>query len=324
MKRPLAIADSDIILKANNAFHLDFKRIEFIPIGEASWLYKATTAAGEQYVVKIQHDVKAAPAEVLAQLAEAHYKWAPESILTSDSMLWAKDGEDFYSVQRYIHSDVLYAAEAEPDEEFLHELGSALRDLHTSQFDKTKLPQVTTENFQPTVYDSAKDLVAQLNVYSERDAHILQVKHLFEKRQRDITQLFENVVRYGSELRDSHAEFVLVHGDAHFGNILKPQDDHLYLIDWDHPKFSLAEMDFMYYTDEQIHAMSEAYGKDLLSNRTAIQYYRNFLLVRAIDFFLGRLFDEKYTNDDGFIDLIVAIFDNKSPFLYLERALAEH
>jgi thiamine kinase-like enzyme len=321
MKTRVDIPEGTIIQQVNSSFHLDVTKLTFIPIGEASWLYEATTSNDEHYVIKIQHQVDAAPAEVLAQLAETRYKWVPESLMTDDSMLWVKYGDYFFSVQQYIDSENLHHAASEPDDEYLHELGTALKELHNNLFDKTKLPTVSVEDFKPKVFDTAKALIARLDSDETDEMNVIKVKQIFAKRRQNIDKLFENMLAFGNELRNTEFDLKIVHGDMHFGNILKPDNDHLYLIDWDHTMFSLPEMDLMYFTDSQIAEIGKTYGTDLLGNRTAIQYYRNFLLVRAINFFLDRLFDSKHTNKDEIAKSIIEIFD-MSP--YFQRALLEY
>ena len=318
MRKPLELPPGEIIRMANSHFGRNFITLEFIPVGEASWLYRADEADGSQFVIKIQHEVSAAPAEVLAQLAEASYAWVPQSYFSHDSLLWAKEGDFYLSVQQYIHVDDLHHAASEPDVEFLHELGRALSSLHRQTIDISKLPNVRSEDFQPAVFASARQLISKLDEMSTTELAITRVQRVFNTQRQNIDQLFANMVEYGNILKEKSNENRLVHGDAHFGNILKPQNDHIYLIDWDHTMFALPEMDLMYYTDEQIRTISETYGRDLLENKDAIQYYRSFLLVRAIDFFLSRLFDARHTDDESIPKSIEEIF-SMSP--YLERAL---
>lgn len=318
MRKPLELPDTEIIRIANSRFGRSFVSLEFIPLGEASWLYRAAETDGARFVIKIQHDVDAAPAEVLAQLAEATYSWVPQSYFTKDSLLWAKEGDLYFSVQQYIPVDSLHHAASEPDTDFLHELGRALVELHHRIPDISKLPHVRTEDFYPSVFNSAKQLINQLDSMASAESNITRVQQVFKTQRENIDRLFANMVKYGAVLEKNSPKNVLVHGDTHFGNILKPQDDHIYLIDWDHAMFAQPEMDLMYYTDEQIKIIGETYGRDLLENEEAVQYYRNFLLVRAIDFFLERLFDPRHASDESIPESMEEIF-NMSP--YFKRAL---
>lgn len=318
MRKPLELPATEIIRIANSHFGRSFVALEFIPLGEASWLYRAEESDGAQFAIKIQHNVDAAPAEVLAQLAEAAYPWVPRSYFTKDSLLWAREDDLYFSVQQYIFVDSLHHAASEPDTDFLHELGLALTELHSQTPDLSRLPHVRAEDFHPPVFNSAKQLISRLDGIVSTESNIVRAQQVFKTQRKDIDQLFVNMVEYGATLQRSSLRSGLVHGDTHFGNILKPQDDHIYLIDWDHAMFARPEMDLMYYTDEQIKTISETYGRNLLENREAVQYYRNFLLVRAMDFFLARLFDPRHASDESIPKSIEEIF-TKSP--YLERAL---
>lgn len=317
MKTPLALPDAYIINAVNDAFELTVSHIAFIPAGEASWLYKAATATNEKYVIKIQKEVEAAPSEVIAQLTEHHYEWIPESFLTTDSLLWATAHGYYFSVQRFVASEVHFEADSEPGEVYLEQIGTALAALHAQQLDRTKLPHVSTEPFTLDGVATAKQLLADILASTSDNEHMKRSQEVLARHQTSIEQFFTTMTAHSDTLRSSARELVVVHGDMHFGNILAPKDDHIYLIDWDNTKFSLPEKDIMFYSDEQIKAVSRGYGRDLLQDRVAVQYFRNYLVVRALIFFLQKLTAGEKV--DAFAaDKIVEIFD-MGPFM--QRAL---
>jgi thiamine kinase-like enzyme len=316
MKKVLDISDNELTLAISSAFNLDLVSFEFIPIGEASWLYKAASDNNELFIVKIQKKVDSAPSEIIAQLTENEFEWIPRSYLTNEQLLWAKIGDYYFSVQEYIDTDELHHAASSPTNDFLIELGKGLASLHQQELDRSKLPHVSRETFKPNEFTKAQELIKTLQ--QTNNDSLDEVKQVFNLRKNEINQLFANTMSYGDMLKNTLNQLCVVHGDMHFGNILKPLNDHLYLIDWDHSTYSLPEMDLMYFTDEQIIKISKGYGKDLLENRIAIQYFRNYLLVRALEFYLSKLLNTNLIDKD-IADSLIGIYD-MSP--YFERALA--
>lgn len=317
MKTPLDLPESKIIQTVNSAFRIAIGYIDFIPAGEASWLYKAKTNLGEELAIKIQKSVEAAPSEVIAQLTEHHYEWIPESFLTPDSLLWASAHGYYFSVQRFVASEVNYEADSLPDKTYLEQIGAALAALHTQTLDPAKLPNVQYEPFTLDGVATAKKLLANILENDSDNKDIQRAQQVLATHQSSIEQFFTTMTNHSDALRTSNRALTVVHGDMHFGNILMPKNDHIYLIDWDNTKFSLPEKDIMFYSDDQIRSVSRGYGRNLLEDRVAVQYFRNYLVVRALIFFLQRLTaDDKV--DSFAADKIVEIFD-MGPFM--QRAL---
>lgn len=315
MKKALGISDEDLTQAISSAFTLDLVSFEFIPIGEASWLYKAASKDNGLFIVKIQKNVDSAPSEIIAQLTEKEFEWIPRSYLTNEQLLWAKINDYYFSVQEYINTEELHHAASSPASDFLIELGNGLASLHQQELDESKLPHVSRETFKPNEFAKAQELIRTLQ--QTNNDSLDEVKQVFGLRANEIDQLFTNTTIYGDILKSAPNRLGVVHGDMHFGNILKPAEGHLYFVDWDHSTYSLPEIDLMYFTDEQIIEISKGYGKDLLENRVAIQYFRNYLLVRALEFYLSKLLNTNLV-DKSIAYSLVEIFD-MSP--YFERAL---
>lgn len=318
MKTPLTLPDNDIIHAVNNAFSLAIVHLEFIPAGEASWLYKATAETGEQLVVKIQKSVAAAPSEVIAQLTEHHYQWIPESFLTAELLLWANAHGYYFSVQRFVDSEQSYEADSSPDNTYLEQVGRALAALHSQPFEPAKLPHVESEPFTLEGVATARQLLADILSNTDDNEHIQRARRVLQIHKASIEQLFVNLTTYTELLSTLPRKLTIVHGDMHFGNILAPKNDHLYLVDWDNAKYSLPEKDIMFYSDDQIQAVSKGYGRNLLEDRVVVQYFRNYLVIRALIFFLEKLTHGTVV-DTSAADKIVEIFD-MGPFM--RRALA--
>jgi len=232
--------------------------------------------------------------------------------------MWAEVGSLYYSLQEYIHSDQLNHAASEPSSEYLVQLGEVLRKLHGIEISETLRTDVFAESLHPAIASDARASLESVLTYTGDDNSIKSVQHTIVTRRENIEQLFTNLSKLGDELVKLGESQVIVHGDMHFGNIIEPRNDHIYLIDWDHAKLSLPEMDLMFFTDDQITHISTGYGRDLLTNRAAIQYHRNYLLVRALDFFLAKLLT---SNDKHREDLATSFNEiyNLSP--YFRRAL---
>lgn len=319
MKTPLALGDSEIIHAINGRFSTDVTDLDFLPVGESSWIYVASDGEDHRSIIKAQEELNPATEEVLELLRSQDYKWMPQVVVSAAGHVWENIGSLYYSVQQYIGSVSLNHANSKPDDTYLRTVGAMLKDLHGIQFNEMQLQHVDRENFDSPLIAHAQAALEAIARQTEPTEAVRAVQSCFDAQAENIDQLFSNLARYGSDLRDAQPRLVLTHGDVHFGNIIEPSDDHLYLVDWDEASISLPAMDFKYFSDEQLAVISDGYGQNLLADRLQLQYYRNLLMVRALWFWPTKLLAAPIAEQGAIAKTTIDIF-SLSP--YFVRALA--
>lgn len=319
MKTQLPSPHTEIVAQINALFPVVITSLRFVPAGESSWLYAGTRQDQPDVAIKIQKDVDAISSEVLAHLARYDFKWMPQVVLSNAGNLWEQSDGLFYSVQQYIEPEMQFHAGPEPNVEYLQELGKMLHSLHEISIDDAALKDVPREVFHPPILDDAKMTLARLKSVDASDKSILGIQAKLAGLLPGIEQSFSRLEQYGNELARQNHDFVLCHGDLHFGNTIQAKDDELYIVDWDEASIALPEFDLKYMSDQQITEISKGYGSDLPNNPVALMYYRNLLIVRATWFWINRLLDAEPAERPGIAVTILEILGHNS--LYMLRAL---
>ncbi len=286
MKYALHVPDTTIKKVVRKGFGIEVGNFVFIPEGETGWLYKCKDKNDTQLVVKIQKKpVKHGTVAYMA-LCNANYAHMPQPVLSRRQKIWKRHWWYQYSVQEYIDLEAgneIFAI----DDRYLPQLGKALRDLHDTQLPQAVVSQLPSETYEPKYLKKTKRhmkcaLRGGFKKYPEIREALIANKEAIEG-------LIARAIADGQKLQEQHLPLVLVHGDVHPHNILRSKTGKLYLADWEIAHMSHAEQDVMYFDDRQIRLISKGYGRDLLENRLAIDYYRHHLRLREIDFFASYL-----------------------------------
>jgi len=318
MKVKLDYPDEYIIEQIAINYEIICDKLEFLPVGESSWLYVIFISESPEFVLKIQKELDEKAENIQVFLSNQDKPWLPRTIKTISKQPYFKNKEYFFSVQKYVESISLNSANSDPDNEYLHKLGVILKDLHATEPSKQLSKSLPKEIFVSQFNENAKDAINTFKSWSQTNPKSSDIADAMNNNKDNIDQLFINSQTLGQKLADQNVKLVLTHGDVHFGNIIESKDNNLYLIDWDYTMLAGPAHDLMYFNDDQLTEISKSYGKDLLENHNEIMYYRNHLMLRALWFWTTKAMscsdqDYKYTSDT-FLDIF-----NGSP--YMQRAL---
>lgn len=279
MKYPLKKTDASIAKVIQKGFRKDVSGIEFIPEGEAGWLYRCRDKEGQCLIIKIQRKPNKAGSRVYQELFRNGYSYLPTPILSTHGKIWRRHWFYHYSLQEYV--DILpWSGGFRVDDEYLPELGKILRTLHDTTLPKKVLGMLPKETYIPRHWKKVKNLVkrskkAKLTEYPAVDEVLVKYRDT-------IDALLKRAVDYSKRLQEEDLPLVPVHGDVHPNNLFHTRDAKLYLADWEVVSLSHAEEDLMYFDDRQLEMISQGYGKDLLQNSIALEYYRHHLRLREI------------------------------------------
>lgn len=323
MKEALDNAETNLQQTIGEQFGVDIQQFNFVPIGESSWLYKATDTEGQLLAVKVQKDSNPAVDEARRLLARADYSYVPAIHLTKDGNVQAVMGDLHVSVEDYIEHDDVKAHDATPDKNYLITLGKALRSLHSiAVTPANSTSPIPVETFRSLYLSPAQESVARFMDWSADKPETQTIRHIVESNTGTIDALFARSIELGSQLAAKQPQLTLTHGDVHFGNILEAKDGGFYIIDWDSTIIGGIGHDLMYFSDKQLADISLGYGSDLLQDQENLQYYRNHLMLRFVWFWLDKA--RSSTTEQGLqavTETIATTFDNSD---YLLRALGRN
>ncbi len=295
MRYALNVPDATIEKVVRKGFGREIHDISFVPEGETGWLYKCVDSNGMPLIIKIQK--KPIQHGTLAYLAlcNARYAHMPQPILNRRQKIWKRHWWYKYSLQEYI--DLAPGSEIFAiDDKYLPQLGKALRDLHDMQLPPKVVSRLPKEKYRPKYLKKVQRHMkcAQYGGFRRQP----EIRAVLLANKDVIDGLIARSIADGQKLREQHLPLVPVHGDVHPHNILRSKTGELYLADWEIVHMSHAEQDVMYFDDRQIGLISKGYGRDLLENRLAIEYYRHHLRLREVDFFAHYLGVKGKTPED--------------------------
>lgn len=318
MKYKLNISGNTFAKVLRKGFGIEARDFVFIPEGEAGWLYSFIDKNNERFVVKIQKKPKKRGAIAYVALHNLGFTHMPQPVLGQNGKLWKRHWFNNYSVQEYI--DLEDGSEVFAlDDKYLPQLGKVLRDLHDVQLPSRIVSRLSSEEYEPQYLKKVQRHMRRLrrggfSKYPEVQKVLMNNRDVIER-------LIEQAIADGRRLKTQELPLVLVHGDVHPRNILRSKVGELYLADWETAHLSHAEQDIMYFDDRQIGLISKGYGKDLLQNRLAIDYYRHHLRLRNIDFFAvylgvkGKVPEDRQRGVEGLretCELLSAMYKNNS------------
>lgn len=289
MKEALVNVETRLRHTIGEQFGVDIQRLDFVPVGESSWLYKATDVGGQLFAVKVQKDKNPAVDETRRLLAESEYRYVPAIHLTKDGNVQAVMGDLYVLVEDYVEHYVVKVHDTSPDKEYLITLGKALHSLHSIVVSPTNgTSPIPTESFRSHYLLPAKESIAQFMDWSADKPEAQTIRDIIESNSNTINALFSRSAELGAQLAAKQPQLRLTHGDVHFGNILEAKDGRFYIIDWDLAIIGGVGHDLMYFSDKQLAEISLGYGSDLLQDQENLQYYRNHLMLRFIWFWLNK------------------------------------
>lgn len=282
MKTPAKISDQTIQSTIRQLFAVEISHLEFIPEGEISWIYKCRVKSNDfdKAVVRISEEKPTlAIGSVMNQLTKQGYEWMPKNFVTKRGSLHGQKSDHYYSLQQYFDpgkdSHIFQLKD-----QYLEYLGKALRQLHDTKLPIKARLLTTRQRFNPKWPKLLSAWMSEIKKSQLKEDAELQ--NIVLENEAELDALIERFRALGKSLKKQKFPLVLTHGDVHPNNILRPQSDHLYLIDWETVSFSHRENDLMYFDDRQLQLISKGYGDDLLKNSELIAYYRAFLLIRAL------------------------------------------
>lgn len=319
MKEKLTMPDEEIGQAVKEQFALDVEVVDFVPIGESSWMYKATNDDDGLVAIKIQKTDKPGTDELRRQLVQQQYPYVPKLYLTLDGKAQGRLGELYVSVEDYVEHKEVRPFDSQPDDTYLANLGKALKHLHSLQAPVPEDSIIPVETFRSSYLDLAQSTLTSFMTWASNKPEVQQLVDVLESRPQDIQTIFSRSIGLGVKLAEEPQPLVLTHGDVHFGNILDSTDGSMYLVDWDDTLIALPSHDLTYFTDAQIAAISKGYGTDLLANQDELGYYRNHLMLRYLWFWLNKTMETESVSEREAVTKSVAEILNDSP--YLLRAL---
>ncbi|MFG3687317.1 phosphotransferase [Micromonospora sp. NPDC047740] len=224
--------------------------VSAVPVGygadPTAELWRATTADGGDYAVKLSGGGTPAGLLVTAQLARQGVPGIVAPLTTASGEVctvhegrrlsvvpWASDeralGGGMHPAHWRAYGEVLSATHAATATD---ELAGLPREDHT----------------HAAIGAAVREMDRRLRAVDDRSADpwTRAVAAHWREWADDLAILLDRVDRLGAELRSRPADLVVCHGDPHLGNLLLGPDGRVWLIDWDDAVLAPRERDLMF------------------------------------------------------------------------------
>ena len=305
LERPPDLADATIRAAVRDGFGLAIDDLAFLPLGNDSvaWTYRARSADGGDWFVKVRRVVTAAAVLVPRYLAEHGFDEVVAARRTLAGEPWLEVGPWFVLVYPFV--DAPTGQRAGFDLRAWHALGAFASRLHSTMLPGDLAGLVRREDFRPVATDLARRVADHVATgpATPVDGLVDRVAAAWIERRAVIDRLVRRSEELGAALRDRLAAtgergwFVPCHADLHSANVLVRRDGRLVVVDWDETLLAPPERDLMFVrgaavidpvTDDEAAAFETGYGSSV-TDPELIAWYRIDWAVQDLADFARRV-----------------------------------
>lgn len=302
------IQDQTILSTLYEAYGLRVVALDFLPLGadRNTAAYRAVAADGRTYFVKVRRGAFDETAVGLPRFLSDHgieHIIAPLESREGD--LWA--GLDAFKLILYPFIEGQSGYEVTLSQRQWHDLGRALREIHTTQLPAALRRRIRRETFSPRWGTVLRTFLACAHDTTPADPISAELARFLRTKSDPILDLMRRFERLIQPLQARALAFVLCHSDIHAGNVLIEPDGALHVVDWDEPILAPKERDLMFigtgywgngYTSQEEEAFFyRGYGRTQV-DPFAMAYYRYGRIVEDIAVFCDRIFQAHEGRED--------------------------
>ena len=296
IQKPSFTSIAQIIATLYRSYGLSINSLSFVPLGEASWCYRAIDTDENIWFIKIlRHKLHVSSVAIPEFLYdELGYRFVSPPIHNKQGLLW--DSVEEHDLMTYLYlqgktvmDDVLF--------ERWQEVGHIFALLHQTRLPANVKKMLLVENFIPTWRQEAKSVV-EYAATSGLIGTSYELAHFVQSKEQEIHAILARTEELGSFLRKEEPECVLCHADPNKANIFITDNNELVLIDWDGVMLAPRERDLMFFTGKEQEPFMNGYDKtqQFIISTLAIAYYKYEWVVQEIGDYGTQIF---FSDADG-------------------------
>lgn len=297
MLTPLEINQEELLHKLNSKYDIGATDIDFVPKGEASWVYIVRKHKNNQWLLKV-HKAKNLSSTRFRILHDLYTKAGIENIThpipnKENSLEFKLKG---YPTALFNYIEGKTAIEQPLTEKHYEKLGELLGQIHRA---KKVINYAVKEDFNVPKEEflSVIDYLENSRTASTTQQEAINLLKPIQSR---LLRQLENLKKLEATLQNSPPDFVLCHGEPSPGNIMVTPNNKVYLIDWDEPIMAPKEKDLLFF-DKTLTPLLRGYAKysnDRRINKTAVDFYKHAWNIAEIADWGNRLFLNPSTNNE--------------------------
>lgn len=306
------ISDERVIFALRENYSIQVIGVEFLPLGldAASWSYRVKTE-NDTYFLKIRKGMPN-PAGILIPrfLKERGIEQVMAPLSSSKGNVWEKVDDFYFILYPFIKGGQVMDI-GMSDAHWI-EFGSVLKRLHTIKLPADISSQIRRENFIPNMVKRTQEIHAQVKARKYDDPFQKELAEFWLENYSTISIILERTEALAKKMRNTDMEFVLCHADIHIANVLRTEDDKIFIVDWDETMFAPKERDLLFVMGSVFGDTSsgrveqlifKGYG-EIKVDPLALAYYRYDWCVEDIGEFAKQIFTEENIGEKTKIDSI--------------------
>ncbi len=300
------IADERIISALQENYSIRVNSVKFLPLGwdAASWSYRVDATNGA-YFLKVRKGMPN-PAGILVPyfLKEQGIEQVLAPLSSVQDATWEKVDDFHFILYPFIRGEQVMDVGMSDDHWV--EFGSVLKRLHTTTLTPNLANQIRRENFASQRLEWDKRLHAQVKAHEYSDPFQKELAEFWRENRFTIATILERSEALAKRMQSAALEFVLCHADIHTANVLRTDDDKIFIVDWDETLLAPKERDLLFVIGSIFGDTSggraerlffKGYGETEI-HPLALAYYRYNWCVEDMGGFAEQIFTSKNVGEE--------------------------
>lgn len=296
------ITDEQIASTLRQKFSLRVHAVEFLPLGwdAASWSYRIEAESGVYFLKLRRHLTNPVGILIPRFLKEQGIGQVMGPLPSKAGNAWEQADGFYFILYPFLRGEqVMHIGMS--DAHWV-EFGTVMKRLHTIRVPLDLASQIRRETFISARLEWDKELHTQILSNEYNDPFQKELAAFWRENQAKITAVLARAQELSLRMQSAHPEYVLCHADIHTANLLRTEDDRLFIVDWDETLLAPKECDLTF-------VMGSIFG-DRLEGRAerlffegygtpdihpmALAYYRCNWCVEDMGGFAGQVFTADY------------------------------
>lgn len=300
------IEDSCLVASLQDGYGLHAIQVSFLPLGADQHTASYRVLARDQtpYFLKVRRGAFDEASVALPHFLRSQGVTPIIAPLTTKAgQLWAGLGSLKLVLYPFVEGENAYGVAL--SERHWHDLGKALKRIHTVELPPAIIRVIQPETYSPEWREMTRGFLERVEDDTFDDPIAAELAVFLKAQRAEVLNLVGRAEQLAGSLQARSQHRVLCHGDLHPGNILIDASNALFIVDWDSPVMAPQERDLMFFggglgfagyaAQEEEALFYRGYGPTPI-DPTALAYYRYERIVQDIAAFCQQLL---LTNEGG-------------------------
>jgi len=300
MREKLSISEERLQACLQEQYDLISATLEFLPLGHdtRAGVYLVVSECGIPYLLKVKLGSLYEPGCLVPRfLHDQGITSVVAPLSTKRHTLWTQTEDWSVIVYPFLDGDTGWAGMTDAH---WKEVGSIFKQIHQVVLPSVSFESLRKETFDPTEYISwvhtfETQLETQIAVSEDVSISERVLRASWIAHKSTIHAMMTSMEKLAKVLQECSGPHVVCHADLHPGNLLRTQDGHVFVIDWDDVMLAPRERDFIFVrkaqedSSQNIPPFFQGYGQTEI-DWTALAYYLYERIITDVIAFTQEVF----------------------------------